>query len=456
MMGKENYTPEESLLTRFRDYVTENSLWQQGDFLFLACSGGADSVVMAHLLYQMNQPFKILHCNFNLRGDESKRDEDFVRLLADDLGVECLVKSFDTKASVHLMGKGIQETARKLRYDWFNAVMLEQKSLHPSSLLLTGHHADDQVETLAMHFFRGTGIAGLHGIKQKIGKLVRPLLFAARKEIIAYAEANAIVWVEDGSNQEDEYTRNHFRHVVIPQVEKVFPSVRENLLANAKRFSEMEIIYNRQIEKITSKLIEPRGNTIAIPLNKLKAVVPLDTIMFEVFRNFGFSSHQVPEIKKLFNAISGKYCSSLTHRVLRNRDWLLIDPIAENVHTMIVVEAEATTAVFNEKKLSFKTFSGKQVTDSDPNHAWIDLRHVKFPLIVRPWKAGDYFYPLGMKKKKKIARFLTDLKLSLSEKENQWVIESDRKIIWVIGRRIDDRVKICPSSKQAMLIRLLA
>lgn len=454
MMGKEYDTENDALLRRFKDHISENGLWQQGDFLFLACSGGADSVVLAHLLHQMNQPFQILHCNFNLRGDESKRDEDFVRALAVDLGVECLVKSFDTEVSMQLMGKGVQETARKLRYDWFNAVILAQKNLHPSSFLLTAHHADDQVETLAMHFFRGTGIAGLHGIKQKTGKLVRPLLFAARKEILAYAEAHDIAWVDDSSNQEDNYTRNHFRHMVIPQVEKVFPSVRENLLDNAKRFSEMEIIYNNQVQKIKSGLIEQKGKSVAIPVNKLKALVPLDTIMFEVFRDFGFTSHQVPEIKKLFTAISGKSFSSSTHRVLRNRDWLLIDPIEEKEHGIIVVEQDMAAAFFNGKELSFTAISGKQMVDSNPGHAWIDLTHIKFPLIIRPWRAGDYFYPLGMKKKKKIARFLTDLKLSLSEKENQWVIESDKKIIWVIGRRIDDRVKICPTSKQAMLIRL--
>ncbi len=455
MMGKDFNTTGPALLMRFKNHVAENELWKQGEFLFLACSGGMDSVVLAHLLRQMNHPFQILHCNFNLRGEESKRDEDFVRSLAVELGVECLVKSFDTEASMQLMGKGVQETARKLRYDWFSAVMQAQKNIHPNSLLLTAHHADDQVETIAMHFFRGTGFAGMHGIRQKAGRLVRPLLFAARNEIMAYAQAHGIAWVDDSSNNEDHYTRNHFRHVVIPQIEKVFPSVRENLLDNAKRFSEMELIYNKQIQKIRLGLLEKKGNAMAIPLNKLKSQVPLDTIMFEVFRDFGFSSHQVPEIKKLFSAISGKSISSSTHRILRNRDWLLVDSIAEKDHAMIVVEHPSSSVICNGSELVFKACSNNRPTDSNPAHAWVDLDQVNFPLIVRPWKAGDYFYPLGMKKKKKIARFLTDLKLSLAEKENQWVIESDRRIIWVMGRRIDDRVKITTSSVNILMMKMV-
>jgi len=454
MMEKENDMAKDALLMRFKDHVSRNGLWQHGSFLFLACSGGADSVVLAHLLHELKQPFKILHCNFNLRGDESMRDEEFVRSLAVELGVECLVKSFDTEASMQLLGKGVQETARKLRYDWFNEVMDAQKNIHPVSCLLTAHHADDQVETLAMHFFRGTGIAGMHGIREKTGNLVRPLLFAGRKEIIAYAEANAIAWVDDSSNQEDNYTRNHFRHMVIPQVEKVFPSVRENLLDNAKRFSEMEIIYNNQVQKIKSGLIEQKGKSVAIPVNKLKALVPLDTIMFEVFRDFGFTSHQVPEIKKLFDAISGKSVSSASHRVLLNRNWLLIDPIEEKTHEIIVIEEGVESVLFNNTLLRINMYDGQRIPDERADHAWIDLETVSFPLILRPWKPGDYFYPLGMRKKKKVAKLLTDLKLSLAEKENQYVIASDRKIIWVVGRRLDDRVKMTASSSKLLLLRV--
>jgi tRNA(Ile)-lysidine synthase len=389
-----------------------------------------------------------------LRGEESKRDEDFVRSLAQSMGMPCHVQSFDTQAAVLTMGKGVQEVARMLRYEWFDTVIEARQKQHKHVYLLTAHHADDQAETIAMNFFRGTGMAGMHGIQMKAGNLIRPLLFAKRAEILDFADSNDIAWVDDSSNMEDNYTRNHFRHHVIPQVEKIFPAVTQNLLDNAKRFSEMEIIYNKQIEKIKTGLMVKHGQSQAIPVNKLMSLSPLDTIMFEVFRDFGFSAHQVPEIKKLFDAISGKSVSSITHRVLRNRNWLLIDSIEEKTHEIIVIEEDVDSVSFDNSLLQIKKYDDNRVPDEDANHAWIDLRAVTFPLILRPWKPGDYFYPLGLRKKKKVAKLLTDLKLSLTEKENQWVIESDKKIIWVVGRRIDDRFKLSSSSQKIMSIAL--
>jgi tRNA(Ile)-lysidine synthase len=454
MIGRNNKMGEMVLQSRFQDHVNSNSLWKEGDLLLLACSGGVDSVVLATLLQRMHQHVEILHCNFNLRGEESKRDEDFVRSLAQSMGLPCQVQSFDTKAAVLTMGKGVQEVARMLRYEWFDTVIEARQKQYKHVYLLTAHHADDQAETIAMNFFRGTGMAGMHGIQIKAGNLIRPLLFVKRAEILGFAESNDIAWVDDSSNMEDNYTRNHFRHHVIPQVEKIFPAVTQNLLDNAKRFSEMEIIYNKQIEKIKAGLMVKQGQSLAIPVNKLMSMSPLDTIMFEVFRDFGFSAHQVPEIKKLFDAISGKSVSSASHRVLRNRNWLLIDPIEDKTHEIIVIEEGVESISFDNSLLQIKKYDGNRMPDEDANHAWIDLRAITFPLILRPWKPGDYFYPLGMRKKKKVAKLLTDLKLSLAEKENQWVIESDKKIIWVVGRRIDDRFKLSSSSQKVMSIGL--
>jgi len=454
MSGRNKNREETGLQLRFQDHASSNSLWQEGDMLFLACSGGIDSVVLATLLHRMNKSFEILHCNFNLRREESKRDEEFVRALAQSMGIPCHVQSFDTHAAIKTMGKGVQEVARILRYEWFDKMMEVQKKTNKNTYLLTAHHADDQVETIAMNFFRGTGIAGLHGMQLKAGNLIRPLLFATKAEILDFAQSNAIAWVDDSSNMQDNYTRNHFRHNIIPQVEKIFPSVAQNLLDNAKRFSEMEIIYKKQIEKIKAGLIEKQGQSMAIAVNKMISMSPIDTIMFEVFRDFGFSAQQIPEIKKLFDAISGKSVSSSTHRVLRNRNWLLIDSIEEKTHEVIVIEDDVESVSFSNSLLQIKKYGGNRLPDEDADCAWIDMQAIVFPLILRPWKPGDYFYPLGMRKKKKVAKLLTDLKLSLAEKENQWVIESDKKIIWVIGRRIDDRVKIKASTNKILSISL--
>jgi tRNA(Ile)-lysidine synthase len=440
---------------RFHSHLISKNLWKKNDFLYVACSGGVDSVVLAHLLKSLSIPFEILHCNFNLRGDESIRDEAFVKSLADLLGVEIHVKSFNTKDEMTRIGKGIQETARILRYTWFEEMINAKHTKGSNAFLLTAHHQDDQVETIAMNFFRGTGIAGLRGMQEKLKYIIRPLLIFSRKELTQYAELKSIAWVEDSSNIDIHYTRNFFRHSVLETVKKVYPEVESNLVENAKRFAEIEFIYKLQIEKIKAGLIEKNEQGWKIPVKKLMLSTPLDTIMFELFSEFGFSADQSIELKKLFIASTGKSMQSATHRVLRNRDWLLINLIDDTEKKLIVIEEGMESVTFGNHALGLKQYDKSKLPDANPNKAWMDAKHVTYPLILRPWKPGDYFYPLGMKKKKKISRFLTDLKISKKEKEDQWVIESDKKIIWVVGRRIDDRVKVIPSTNAIIFIESL-
>ena len=439
---------------RFKQHINSATLWKSNDQLFLACSGGVDSVVLAHLLNSTGVQFEILHCNFNLRGAESNRDEEFVRALAVQLGCSLQVKSFDTKSEMQQLGKGVQETARMLRYTWFHEVINSIDIKGAKSWLLTAHHQDDQVETIAMNFFRGTGIAGFHGILEKSNQLIRPLLSFTREEILEYAASQQISWVEDHTNADVHYTRNLFRHTILPEIKNIFPEVEMNIINTAKRLSEVEFLYRKQVDKISSGLLEKNGNGFKVPVKKLMITEPLDTILYELFKTFGFSVEQSYEFKKLFNAPTGKFIQSQSHRVLKNRDWFLIDAIHTTEPEIKVVEEGRSNIAFDGGKLNFKAIVGDSKTTPNPNQAFIDTRHVVYPLLLRPWKAGDYFYPLGMKKKKKIARFLTDLKLSKNEKDNQWVLESDKKIIWVVGRRIDDRVKVNQATANVLFIEL--
>ena len=428
------------------------SLWHSDDKLFLACSGGLDSVVLGHLIKTAGFSFQILHANFQLRGEESKRDEDFVVSLAKHWGVKIDVRRFDTEQAMSASGTGLQETARNLRYDWFDEVLLKEAS--SGKWLLTGHHADDQVETVMMNFFRGTGIAGLRGMKEKNGNRLRPLLSVFRNELEDYAHLHDLKWVEDSSNQSSKYTRNFFRLELLPEIEKVFPAVKQNIIETSIRIAEVEQVYTREMDRIIKKLIHKKGEALGIPVNLLRMMSPLDTILHALFSPYGFSAHQIPELKKLMDAATGKFILSDTHRVLKNREWILIDELAKKAISFFIVESETTKVCLESAELTFETLLGIEQFDTNPNHAWIDMRFVKYPLIVRKWKPGDYFYPLGMKKKKKIARFLTDLKLNRIQKENQWVVESNNKIIWVVGRRTDDRVKINSNTKDSLLIKL--
>jgi len=451
-MSLENNTSP--FFDRFKQHINSAALWKSNDQLFLACSGGVDSVVLAHILKSAGFQFELLHCNFNLRGAESNRDEEFVRSLAIELGCSIQVKSFDTRSEIQHHSKGVQETARMLRYNWFHEVINSIDIKGSKSWLLTAHHQDDQVETIAMNFFRGTGIAGFHGILEKSNQLIRPLLPFTRKEILDYAQEHKISWVEDHSNAEVNYTRNLFRHTILPEIKNIFPEVENNIINNAKRLSEVEFLYRMQVEKIKSGLLEKNGNGFKVPVKKIMITEPLDTILYELFKEFGFSVDQSYELKKLFTASSGKYIQSHSHRVLKNRDWLLIDVINNAEPEIKVIEEGQHNISFEGGVLHFKTIAGDNNMSSNANQAFIDTRHLVYPLLLRPWKPGDYFYPLGMKKKKKIARFLTDLKLSKNEKDNQWVLESDKKIIWVVGRRIDDRVKLTQGTSNVLFIEL--
>ena len=446
MMGRSSIKSVEELPSLFQKKAA--ALWKKGDKLFLACSGGMDSIVLGHLLKNAGYVFEILHVNFQLRGEESLRDEHFVRKMAEEWNMPARINRFDTAAAKEEMKTGVQETARNLRYAWFDEVLHDDAS--KNKWLLTAHHAEDQVETIAMNFFRGTGIAGLRGMKEKNANRIKPLLSVSQHILQAYAHNYQLKWVEDSSNSTVKYTRNLFRLEILPMIEKVFPAVRQNILDNAHRMEEVEQIYENEMDKIQKKLFQQQGNSIAIPVNLLKKQVPIDSVLHHIFSPFGFSSSQVVELKKLLDAPTGKYISSDTHRLLRNRNWLLIDPVITTAPSIHLIDQHLSEIVFATGKLKLDHYQG--AIDTDPHHAFIDKEQLEFPLILRPWKTGDYFYPLGMKKKKKISRFLTDLKLSRTEKVKQWVLESNKKIVWVIGKRIDERFKVSSFEKPFLRI----
>ena len=452
-MGSGTANSNFNLQQAFMNEVASKKLWGKNDNLFLACSGGLDSVVLAHLLSSAKFNFTLLHCNFQLRGEESFRDENFVQELAKQLDIPIQIKQFDTKKEIVERKKGIQETARILRYKWFNQV-IESDPSTVHKWVLTAHHADDQIETMMMQLYRGTGIAGLQGMKVKSGNIIRPLLFAHRKQLRDYATEHQLSWVEDTSNTSINYTRNFIRHKVIPVIEEVIPELTSNMLMNGKRFEEIDMVYQQKIAEIKRYLIVDQKNGFAIPVNKLKNSKPIDTIMYEIFSSCGFSAHQVPELKKLFDAPTGKYISSDKYRVLKNRNWLLIEPTVEQEQFIRLVEHVNTVLRINNIELNFQEVPAEYEFKSDSMEAVLNVKKLKFPLIVRKWKAGDYFYPLGMKKKKKVSRFLTDLKLSLTEKEQQLVVESDKKIVWIVGRRIDDRFKIQENTTDRLLVTI--
>lgn len=470
-----------SLAERFEQHWKQQfpNLSTKNCHLLLTVSGGADSVVLTDLIVKAGFDFTIAHCNFQLRGAESERDEQFVRALGATYSKQVFVKKFETNLYAAEHKVSIEVAARDLRYAWFkevnnkqamdlvNAVKKEgqtdeesKKNGHglSASYIVTAHHADDNIETVLMNFFRGTGILGLRGILplQKDQQLIRPLLIFKKEELLNYAIENGLQFVEDSSNSSEKFTRNYFRHQLIPSLKNIYSNVEENILNNIERFGEIEALYRQSILHHKQKLLVYKGNEIHIPVLKLQNSSPLQTIVWEIIKTFSFSAAQVGEVIKLLDSDNGSYVVSSTHRVIRNRNWLIVASFENEQVQHIVIEAGDKKVVFADGVLQIDTMQASKIKISpEVTMALLNADILQFPLLLRKWKQGDYFYPLGMQKKKKLSRFFIDQKLSKTQKENVWVIEMNKKIVWVINQRIDDRFKITSSTKNVLKITYL-
>lgn len=448
------------LIHKIQAFNHQHKLFGPDDLLLVATSGGVDSVVLCHALASFHSRLMLLHCNFGLRGAESNRDEAFVRQFAARLGLPIQVKAFDTLAFAQEKKLSIQVAARELRYTFFEA--MRQQYLPPGvkAWIATAHHANDSAETMLINLFRGTGIDGLRGIPEKNGHVIRPMLAATRQQVLDYARQFQLEWVEDSSNTKNDYTRNLIRNKVLPEVEAHFPAVVNNLLHTARLLTGAAGIYHQQVQQLLKKVVVQEGVAAKVPVLRILGLSQPETILFEWLRHSGFSEKQLKDIMQLCHAQTGKYVASATHRLIRNRAWLVLVPMHEANATLHVVEQLPATVVLNaEKLLTIEACTKALVPDpvdsaSSPFAAIINAGPVELPLIVRKWKQGDYFYPLGMQGKKKIARFLIDQKIPVHQKEDIWVVETQKKICWVVGYRIDERFKLKPGTTNCLWLKV--
>lgn len=417
----------------------------------LAVSGGVDSMVLCHLFLRSSISFTVAHCNFQLRANESDQDEAFVADWCKQHKIPFHVKKFDTKTYANENKLSIQVAARNLRYNFFYNT-LEKEAL---DALVTAHHKDDDIETALFHFFRGSGISGLTGIPCENNKIIRPLLDVNKEEIIAYATTHQILFREDSSNQKQDYTRNKLRNHLIPQLEELFPQFKNNIAENIKRFEEVNEIYTQRIEQYRKKLLEKRGRDYYIPILKLNHVTPLLTILYELLKPFGFNSSQTKQTILLMNSESGHFIENDTYRILKNRNFLILAEKNTKASEIILIEKQTEHVATEDFELIIGSITKESFhLKKDHSVCQIDEGLLEFPLILRKYRMGDYMYPLGMKKKKKIARILIDQKVSAIEKEKIWVLESNKKIVWLVGMRIDERFKVVPHTAQIKTLQI--
>lgn len=442
------------MVDEFLTFLNQNQLFNKQNRLLVAVSGGVDSIVLMHLLYRLDFSFGVAHCNFGLRGDQSDGDEQFVRQLADKMGVEVYVKHFDTTNYAEAQKISTQMAARDLRYTWFEELM----KTHVYDFLVTAHHKNDVIETVIFNLSKGTGIEGLHGILPKNGHIVRPLLFAEKENIKAYAEAYEIKWREDVSNASNKYARNLIRNQVIPLLKKVNPSVEDGINRTVGKVSLVERAFFDDLETLKQKLTSERDGMLYIQWRKLQEDQNAFVKLFYMLKPYGF---HFDHVRQLFdnlenNTESGKKLFSSTYTLFTDRDRLIITPTetVEEEEEKLIQEIEPIVS-FQTQSLSMNLLKKEDYQlERQASIAVLDADKVKFPLILRRWKAGDKFKPLGLKGSKKVSDFLKDEKLPSPFKPKVLVLESEGKIIWVVGQRVDDRFKMTEKTQKILRVEL--
>ena len=437
------------MLDRLKSYLEENKLCKFGDRVLLAVSGGIDSVVMAHLFREADYNCAIAHCNFQLRGKESESDEAFVRLLGASLEMPVYVKHFDVEETVKEEGISVQMAARELRYAWFEELLNDRSY----DLVATAHNENDSVETFFINLSRGTGIRGLTGIPPVNGKIIRPLLFATRKEIIAYAEQNQLKFREDASNLDTKYRRNKIRHDVIPVMEQINPGFTETMSLNMERLTEVLGIYKQAVKLARKELFEEGSSRITIDIGKLSSLSPRRTWFYELFSPFGFTRSQCEGIEQIMEAKPGRRSISTTHQLFKDRDRLILIQSTQESFTRYYLDGpDYSSSLPFPMDVEVIDRSELEKIPADPHIACLDHDEIQFPLTIRRWFHGDYFYPLGMNQMKKLSDFFVDNKISVPEKESTWILASGKKIVWIMGHRIDHRFRITEKTTKVLLL----
>ncbi|MFA6275660.1 MAG: tRNA lysidine(34) synthetase TilS [Pedobacter sp.] len=439
-------------LQQFTNYIKKNALFSNQDKILLAVSGGKDSALMAQLFKLAGFQFSIAHCNFNLRGDESQRDEAFVKLLATNLEVPFHVIHFDAKVYANEHQLSIQMAARDLRYQWFETIRQE----NDYSFIALAHHQNDSIETLLLNLTRGTGISGMHGILPKRDKLLRPLLFLSRQEIDKLVKENDIDFVEDSSNESTKYARNKIRLTVIPQLREINPNLEHTFSQNINRFAETEEVLQGVITQTRKEIVREVDGVAYFPIEKINALRPQKLLFFELLKPYHFTDKVVDEILESLNKQSGTSFYSHTHRATINRNDVMISTLPkEQAHkNQFIHPKDQRILVENQQILiSYTTSNG---VEDNRNKAFIDANKLIFPLVIRFKQDGDRFMPLGMKQFKKLSDFLIDSKVPLPQKGKiPLIINGNGEIIWVAGLRQDNRYKVNATTKKVAIFELL-
>ena len=445
-----------ALFTQFESHINKNFPSLKDKKMLVAISGGIDSMVLCDLFDQMGLQFDLAHCNFKLRGESSDLDETFVEKEAQKRNLKLFTISFDTKKYAREQKLSIQMAARELRYNWFKEILQE----NTYDYLVTAHHADDALETFVINLSRGTGIDGLAGIPDHTDWIIRPLLPFTKEEIQAYALKNGIEWREDHSNEDTKYLRNKIRKELVPVLKELNPNFITSFTTTLENLSGSRNIIKDKMDEVLKEILEPSSNMktegLKFKVEKLLNYASNAAYLYQIFHPYGFN--QWKDIRSLLKAQSGKQILSNTYRLIKHGNYLLLSPLDAKPDPSIYFEVHENQSSLNldNEVISFESadFKDNNNRNKGVHSAQFDKRLLNFPLYVRKWRKGDYFYPLGMQGKKKLSDFFKDQKYSLLQKENIWLLCSGEDIIWLIGKRMDNRYKVTEKTKNILNVSL--
>jgi len=437
------------MLQKVQTYIQKHQLLTSNKPIVVGVSGGTDSVVLLHILVSLGYDCVIAHCNFHLRMEESNRDESFVRNLAQELKLPLYCIDFQTTEYAKQQGISIEMAARELRYNWFGEI-LEKCG---AQAIAVAHHADDSIETMLMNLVRGTGLRGLTGIAPRNQNIIRPLLCCSRSELEKYLVEHNLSHVEDSTNALSDYKRNKIRNEVLPLLEEINPSVRETLYSEIQHLNGTMEIYQQDIDQITDLIVNKSGDVTKMSIEEIKKQAHIPTIMYELLYPYGFSSKIVEQVTEHIDSESGKIFFSETHRLVKDREYLMIEKRKAVDNGIIHIDESET-----EKYVPFRLTLNKINVNTDfhvskqRNTVHVDTSTLKFPLTIRSWQKGDSFYPFGMNTRKKISDYFIDNKLSLPEKEQIRLLLSGNDIVWIIGWRMDNRFRVTNKTTEVLEI----
>ncbi len=443
------------LIAAFQLFLEEQCGASKQNKFLLAVSGGLDSVVLTQLFFQCQYTFAIAHCNFNLRGEESNADEKFVNELANKYDVKVFSQHFDTLKVAEQENISIQMAARNLRYKWFEKLRTENNF----DFIATAHHQEDSTETVLLNIIRGKGLEGLKGIPVKNNFVIRPVLFATRKEILEYASENNLKWREDSSNATTDYHRNFIRHKIIPLLKEINPSVHDAIKNISQFTSESLLLLEETIKRYSDEIILHSGDDVIIDAEKINNHPAKKTLIYYLLKDFNFNSSQIDSLCSEKPDNSGIVFYSVSHRLIVNRkQFIITSPPFINDDPTYLINKNDHKIYFNDTILEINLTDDFNLSDCSKTNAVIDASKIKFPLVLRRWQKGDYFYPLGMEHRKKLSDYFTDEKFSLADKERTWLIvnpaPSGDEIVWVVNHRLDNRYRVTDETKKVIQLQI--